>query len=34
MRVAFDLWAYADVRAHADAILHRIENGSMPWDAA
>lgn len=32
MRFAFDLWAYADVRANADAILARVRNGSMPCD--
>jgi len=32
MTFAFDLWAYEDVRAHADAILGRLRNGSMPCD--
>lgn len=32
MRFAFDLWAYEDVTAHADAILTRIEEGTMPCD--
>jgi hypothetical protein len=34
MTFAFDLWAYDDVRAHADAILGRLRNGSMPCDGA
>lgn len=34
MSFAFDLWAYADVKAHADAILERLRNGSMPCDGA
>jgi truncated hemoglobin YjbI/uncharacterized Fe-S cluster protein YjdI/CDGSH-type Zn-finger protein len=32
MSFAFDLWAYADVRTHAAAILERLRNGSMPCD--
>jgi hypothetical protein len=32
MIYAFDLWDYADVCTHADAILERIEDGSMPCD--
>jgi CDGSH-type Zn-finger protein/truncated hemoglobin YjbI/ferredoxin len=32
MSFAFDLWAYADVKAHAAAILHRLQTGSMPCD--
>ncbi|HYB30083.1 MAG TPA: hypothetical protein VEF89_25980 [Solirubrobacteraceae bacterium] len=32
MRRAFDLWSYADVRAHADAIAERLKDGSMPCD--
>jgi len=32
MRFAFDLWSYDDVSAHADAILQRVEDGSMPCD--
>lgn len=28
----FDLWAFEDVRRHADAILARVEDGSMPCD--
>jgi hypothetical protein len=34
MRRAFDLWAYADVQAHAAAIAGRLRNGSMPCDGA
>jgi hypothetical protein len=34
MTYAFDLWAYNDVRAHADAILGRLRDGSMPCDGA
>jgi hypothetical protein len=30
----FDLWSYGDVQAHASDILERVENGSMPCDAA
>jgi hypothetical protein len=29
---AFDLWAYADVAAHAQAIAERLQNGTMPCD--
>jgi len=32
MRRAFDLWSYADVEAHADAIAGRLKDGSMPCD--
>ena len=32
MRRAFDLWSYADVAAHADAIAGRLSDGSMPCD--
>jgi hypothetical protein len=28
----FDLWSYADVKQHADAILAQIEAGNMPCD--
>ena len=28
----FDLWAYDDVSRYADAILARVQNGSMPCD--
>jgi hypothetical protein len=34
MRFAFDLWSYADVTTHAEAILERLEAGSMPCDGA
>jgi hypothetical protein len=34
MRKAFDLWSYADVKAHADAIAGRLKSGSMPCDGA
>lgn len=32
MRFAFDLWSHADVAEHADAILERLRNGTMPCD--
>jgi truncated hemoglobin YjbI len=32
MQFAFDLWSYADVSKHAEAILARLRNGSMPCD--
>jgi hypothetical protein len=34
MSFAFDLWSYADVSDHADAILGVLEQGSMPCDGA
>ena len=34
MRFAFDLWSYDDVATHADAILERLEAGTMPCDGA
>jgi CDGSH-type Zn-finger protein/truncated hemoglobin YjbI len=34
MKFAFDLWDYDDVTQHADAILERLRNGSMPCDGA
>ena len=34
MRRAFDLWSYADVQAHADAIAERLKDGSLPCDGA
>jgi CDGSH-type Zn-finger protein/ferredoxin len=34
MRFAFDLWSLEDVRAHADAILARLQAGTMPCDGA
>jgi hypothetical protein len=32
MKFVFDLWSYDDVCAHADVILERVRNGSMPCD--
>ena len=32
MEFAFDLHAHEDVRANADVILERLEDGSMPCD--
>ena len=32
MRFAFDLWSHEDVTTHADAILERLRNGTMPCD--
>ena len=34
MRQAFDLWAYADVVAHGQAIAQRLADGTMPCDGA
>ena len=34
MRFAFDLWSREDVDRHADAILDRLEAGTMPCDGA
>jgi CDGSH-type Zn-finger protein/truncated hemoglobin YjbI len=34
MSFVFDLWSYADVRAHAADILDRLRSGSMPCDGA
>ena len=34
MDYAFDLWNYNDVRTHAQSILERIEDGTMPCDLA
>ena len=34
MSFAFDLWEFGDVSLHADAILERLEAGSMPCDGA
>jgi hypothetical protein len=33
MTFVFDLWSYEDVKTHAQNILERIEDGSMPCDA-
>ena len=30
----FDLWSHDDVSRHADAILARLSDGSMPCDGA
>ena len=32
MAFAFDLWDVEDVRSHADAILGRLTQGTMPCD--
>ena len=32
MDFAFDLWDYQDVKTHAQDILERIEDGTMPCD--
>jgi len=34
MEFAFDLWSGDDVSEHADAILARLQAGSMPCDGA
>jgi hypothetical protein len=34
MEFAFDLWSLDDVSTHADAILERLEAGTMPCDGA
>jgi CDGSH-type Zn-finger protein/truncated hemoglobin YjbI len=34
MKFVFDLWSYDDVSRHADAILQRLDDGSMPCDGA
>jgi hypothetical protein len=34
MEFAFDLWSHDDVGENADAILGRLENGTMPCDGA
>ena len=34
MRSHFDLWSLEDVSTHADAILHRLDAGTMPCDGA
>ena len=34
MRRTFDLWSYDDVSQHADAILDRLQAGTMPCDGA
>lgn len=32
MDYIFDLWSYDDVRAHAENILDRLADGTMPCD--
>ncbi len=34
MTFAFDLWSHDDVSRNADAILHRLQEGTMPCDGA
>ena len=34
MQRHFDLWSHDDVSRHADAILARLRNGTMPCDGA
>jgi hypothetical protein len=34
MQPHFDLWSYEDVNRHADAILDRLQSGTMPCDGA
>jgi CDGSH-type Zn-finger protein/truncated hemoglobin YjbI len=34
MLFAFDLWSHSDASTHADAILERLRNGTMPCDGA
>ena len=34
MEFAFDLWSHEDVSSNADAILRRLQAGSMPCDGA
>ena len=34
MQFAFDLWSHHDVSTHADAILTRLQAGTMPCDGA
>jgi CDGSH-type Zn-finger protein/truncated hemoglobin YjbI len=34
MSAAFDLWSYQDVVRHAEAILGRLQSGTMPCDGA
>jgi hypothetical protein len=33
MTFVFDLWSHEDVKTHAQNILDRIEDGTMPCDA-
>jgi len=34
MQFAFDLWSHDDVSQHADGILARLQDGTMPCDGA
>ena len=34
MLKAFDLWSRRDVETHQDAILQRLQDGTMPCDGA
>jgi hypothetical protein len=34
MQSHFDLWSHDDVSQHADAILDRLQAGTMPCDEA
>jgi CDGSH-type Zn-finger protein/truncated hemoglobin YjbI len=34
MKFAFDLWFFEDVSTHAEGILQRLQDGSMPCDGA
>jgi hypothetical protein len=34
MTFAFDLWSYEDVSQHAEGILERLQEGTMPCDGA
>jgi hypothetical protein len=34
MKFAFDLWSHDDVARNSDAILGRLQDGSMPCDGA
>jgi hypothetical protein len=34
MTFMFDLWAFDDVSEHADDILERVRDGTMPCDGA
>jgi len=34
MTFAFDLWSCTDVQAHAEDVLDRLRNGTMPCDGA
>jgi hypothetical protein len=34
MQSHFDLWSHEDVSRHAEAILARLQDGSMPCDGA